>query len=60
MTTPNPLPFYEIERALTQNNVTIENKDQGSDLWIYIGFISLVMITCIGVLYIDNKFNESK
>lgn len=60
MKAPNPLPFYEIERSLSQNNVTIENQGKDSGLWIYIGFFSLVMITCIGIIYIDNKYNESK
>ena len=60
MKTPNPLPFYEIERALPQNNLSIENKGQNSSLWIYVGFFSLIVITCIVAIEIDKKDSESK
>ena len=60
MTTPNPLPFYEIESTISQNIVSIENKEQNSNLWIYVGFFSLIVITCIVAVEIDKKDNESK
>ena len=60
MKAPNPLPFYEIERSLSQNNISIENKEQGSSLWIYVGFFSLIVITCIVAIEIDKKDSELK